>query len=116
MKFTKQDGLLVIIGILVIFNIFNTNKIKTDIKGYKDKIENLQVKIDSVSSQNKILDGKIGSINTHIEGITDEINHIDNNILVIKQNTNEKINIVDTFTANELEQFFTNRYNKSKDK
>jgi len=84
MKFTKQDGLLILIGILVLLNIFNTNKIKTDIKGYEDKIESLQVKVDSAS--------------------------------VINKKTNEKINIVDTYTASELEQFFTDRYNKSKDK
>jgi hypothetical protein len=46
--------------------------------------------------------------------ITKEIHHIDNNISIIKQQTNEKVNIVDTYTASELEQFFTNRYNESK--
>jgi len=116
MKFTKQDGLLILIGILVLLNIFNTNKIKTDIKGYEDKIESLQVKIDSASVINKMLDNKMDSVNTHVTEITNEINHIDNNISVIKQKTNEKINIVDTYTASELEQFFTDRYNKSKDK
>ncbi|QQO91763.1 hypothetical protein immuto35A_83 [Flavobacterium phage vB_FspM_immuto_3-5A] len=116
MKFTKQDGLLILIGILVLLNIFNTNKIKTDIKGYEDKIESLQVKVDSASVINKMLDNKMDSVNTHVTEITNEINHIDNNISVIKQKTNEKINIVDTYTASELEQFFTDRYNKSKDK
>ena len=116
MKFTKQDGLLILIGILVLLNIFNTNKIKTDIKGYEDKIESLQVKVDSASVINKMLDNKMDSVNTHVTEITNEINHIDNNISVIKQKTNEKINIVDTNTASELEQFFTDRYNKSKDK
>ena len=116
MKFTKQDGLLILIGILVLLNIFNTNKIKTDIKGYEDKIESLQVKVDSASVINKMLDNKMDSVNTHVTEITNEINHIDNNISVIKQKTNDKINIVDTYTASELEQFFTDRYNKSKDK
>ena len=116
MKFTKQDGLLILIGILVLLNIFNTNKIKTDIKGYEDKIESLQVKVDSASVINKMLDNKMDSVNTHVTEITNEINHIDNNISVIKQKTNEKVNSVDTYTASELEQFFTDRYNESKDK
>ena len=116
MKFTKQDGLLILIGILVLLNIFNTNKIKTDIKGYEDKIESLQVKVDSAAVINQLLDNKMDSVNTHVTEITNEINHIDNNISVIKQQTNEKVNIVDTYTATELEQFFTDRYNESKDK
>ena len=63
-----------------------------------------------------MLDNKMDSVNTHVTEITNEINYIDNNISVIKQKTNEKINIVDTYTASELEQFFTDRYNESKDK
>ena len=116
MKATKQDIVLIIIALLCLYNIFNTNSIKTDIKGYEDKIESLQVKVDSASVINKMLDNKMDSVNTHVTEITNEINHIDNNISVIKQKTNEKINIVDTYTASELEQFFTDRYNKSKDK
>ena len=116
MKATKQDILLIIIALLCLYNIFNTNSIKTDVKGYEDKIESLQVKVDSASVINKMLDNKMDSVNTHVTEITNEINHIDNNISVIKQKTNEKINIVDTYTASELEQFFTDRYNKSKDK
>ena len=116
MKATKQDIVLIIIALLCLYNIFNTNSIKTDIKGYEDKIESLQVKVDSASVINKMLDNKMDSVNTHVTEITNEINHIDNNISVIKQKTNEKINIVDTYTASELEQFFTDRYNESKDK
>ena len=116
MKFTKQDGLLAIIGMLVIFNIFNTNSIKTDMKGYKEEIENLQTKVDSAQAINRQIDTKMDSVNTHVTEITNEINHIDNNISVIKQKTNEKVNVVDAYSVSELEQFFTDRYNKSKDK
>jgi hypothetical protein len=50
----------------------------------------------------------------NVINLTKDINHIDNNITIIKKQTNEKINSVDTLTANELEQFFTNRYNNGK--
>jgi archaellum component FlaC len=116
MKFSKQDGLLILIGILVLLNIFNTNKIKTDIKGYENKIENLQIKIDSATVINKLLDNKMDSVNTYVTEITNEINHIDNNISIIKKQTNEKVNVINTYTASELEQFFTDRYNESKNK
>lgn len=109
----KQNILLTIIVVLLGYSIFTTNSIKTNVKDYKDKIENLQVKVDSASVINKVLDTKMDSVGTHITEITNEINHIDNNISVIKQKTNEKINITSTYSASELEQFFTDRYIES---
>jgi chromosome segregation ATPase len=114
MKLTKQDIVLIIIALLCLYNIFNTNSIKTDVKGYKEKIEALQTKIDSAQAVNEKINIKIDSVKDNVVNITKEIHHIDNNISIIKQQTNEKVNIVDTYTASELEQFFTNRYNESK--
>jgi chromosome segregation ATPase len=111
-KLTKQDIVLIIIALLCLYNIFNTNSIKTDVKGYKEKIEALQTKIDSAQAVNEKIDVKIDSVKDNVVNITKEIHHIDNNISIIKQQTDEKINSVDSFTANELEQFFTNRYDK----
>lgn len=116
MKLTKQDIVLVIIALLCLYNIFNTNSIKTDVNGYKDKIEALQTKVDSAQAVNEKIDIKIDSVKDNVVNITKEIHHIDNNISIIKQQTNEKVNIVDTYTASELEQFFTDRYNESKNK
>ena len=112
MKFSKQDIVLIIIALLCLYNIFNTNSIKTDVKGYKEKIEALQTKVDSAQAVNKKIDVKIDSVKDNVVNITKEIHHIDNNISIIKQQTDEKINSIDSFTANELEQFFTNRYDK----
>jgi chromosome segregation ATPase len=112
MKLTKQDIVLIIIALLCLYNIFNTNSIKTDVKGYKEKIEALQTKVDSAQAVNEKIDVKIDSVKDNVVNITKEIHHIDNNISIIKQQTDEKINSIDSFTANELEQFFTNRYDK----
>ena len=109
----KQNILLVIVALLISYNIFTTNSIRTDVQSYKDKIEVLQTKVDSAQAINKVIDVKIDSVKDNIAHITQEINHIESNIVVIKKQTNEKVNSVDHFTANELEQFFTNRYNKS---
>ena len=112
MKATKQDIVLIIIALLCLYNIFNTNSIKTDVKSYKEKIEALQTKVDSAQAVNEKIDVKIDSVKDNVVNITKEIHHIDNNISIIKQQTDEKINSIDSFTANELEQFFTNRYDK----
>jgi peptidoglycan hydrolase CwlO-like protein len=111
MKVTKQDIVLGIIILLLIWNMFNTNSIKTDIKGYKDKIELLQTKVDSAKLVNSKIDSKIDSIQGNVLNITNEVNNIDKNILIIKKQTDEKIKVIDTFTASDIEQFFTDRYN-----
>ena len=102
--------LLVIIACLVGWNIFTTNTIKTDVKGYEKKIESIQTKIDSSQIINKQIDTKIGEVKENVTTITNEIHHIDKNITVIKKQTDEKVNNVDNIPDSELELFFTNKY------
>ena len=109
----KQNILLLILLILIGYNIFNTNSIRTDVKGYKAKIELLQTKVDSAKVVNTKIDTKIDSVKENVISITKEIHHIDNTITIVKKQTDEKINTVDKFSNAELEFFFTNRYNQS---
>jgi capsule polysaccharide export protein KpsE/RkpR len=109
----KQNLLLVIVVVLIGYNIFNTNSIRTDVKGYKAEIELLQTKIDSAKTVNKQIDTKIDSVKEKVVSITKQIHHIDNTITIVKNQTNEKANNAGKFSNVELEQFFASRYNKS---
>jgi chromosome segregation ATPase len=102
--------LLVIIGALVGWNIFMTNTIKTDVKSYEKKIDNIQTNIDSAKVVSKSIDTKIGGVKENVTTITNQIHHIDKNITTIKKQTNEKVNSIDTIPDSELELFFTNKY------
>jgi peptidoglycan hydrolase CwlO-like protein len=113
MLYNKQNILLTIIIVLIGYNIFNTNSIKTDVKGYKAKIELLQTKVDSAKVVNQQIDTKIDSVKENVVAITKEIHYIDKTITIVKKQTDEKINTVDKFSNAELEFFFTNRYNES---
>jgi len=109
----KQNLLLVIVIALIGYNIFTTSSIKTDVKGYKAKIELLQTKVDSAQVVNKEIDTKIDSVKENVVSITKEIHHIDNTITIVKNQTNEKVNHAGKFSNVELEQFFSSRYNES---
>lgn len=109
----KQNLLLVLVTVLIGYNIFTTNSIRTDVEGYKAKIESIQTKVDSAQVVNKQIDTKIDSVKENVISITKEIHHIDNNITIVKKQTDDKINTVDKFSNAELEFFFTNRYNQS---
>lgn len=112
-QINKQNILLGIIIVLAVYNIFNTNGIKTDVEGYKDKIEAIQTNIDSSKVVDAKIATKIDSVKENVVSITKEIHKIDNTITIIKNKTNEKVDNIDKLSNVELELFFTNRYNKN---
>jgi chromosome segregation ATPase len=112
LKITKEFVLLLIVVILLIINLFNLNTINTDVKQYDDKIKSLQTNIDSISLLNLEINDKIFKLNGEVSNITNKIENVDKAIKIIKRNTDEKIQNVDNFGVNELELFFSNRYNK----
>ena len=106
----KQNILLIIVIVLAAWNIFNTNGIKTDVKSYKEKIESLQVEVDSAQTVNKEIDAKVSGVKENVSLITKEIHHIDNNLTIVKEKTNEKVISVELIGNVELERLFTERY------
>lgn len=106
----RHDVLLVIVMVLALWNILNTNGIKTDVKSYKQKIENIQVEIDSAQSVNKEMDEKVLVIKESVNSITKEIHEIDNNIDMVKEQTDEKVINVGFIGNAELEKLFADRY------
>jgi len=106
----RQNILLGIIIILVLWNILNTNGIKTDVKSYKEKIENIQVEVDSAQLINKEMDEKVLVIKESVNFITKEIYEIDNNIEMVKEQTDEKVISVGFIGNVELEKLFAERY------
>jgi len=106
----RQNILLGIIIVLALWNIFNTNGIKTDVKSYKEKIDNIQTEVDSAQLVNKEMDEKVLVIKETVNSITKEIYEIDNNIETVKEQTNEKVISVGFIGNVELERLFAERY------
>jgi peptidoglycan hydrolase CwlO-like protein len=109
-QINQQTLFYILVLLLLGYLIFSNTGIKTNVKDYKDKIESIQTKVDSVNTVNKQLDEKISNVDTQVLSITKEIHQVDKTITIIKKQTDEKVNSVDNYTHNELEQFFTNRY------
>ena len=106
----RQNILLGIIIVLALWNIFNTNGIKTDVKSYKEKIDNIQTEVDSAQLVNKEMDEKVLVIKETVNTITKEIHEIDNNIEMVKEQTDEKVINVGFIGNAELEKLFADRY------
>ena len=110
MKNRNSSILLLILICLLGYNIFSMNQLKTDIEMYNQKIDSIQHNIDSVVIVNKNLDIKIDSISSEIGLLDTDITSVNKNITNIKVNTNEKVNSVNKFNFSDLNKFFTDRY------
>lgn len=106
----KTDILIIIIGIMAAYNIFQTKGIKTDISGYNKKIDLIQKEIDSVQVVNNQLTKQIANIDREIDKVDGDISRVTKNITIIKTQTNEKVDAVNEFTFSDLYKFFTDRY------
>lgn len=115
MKINKTNILLVIIAILAAYSIFQGSSIRTDVAGYNAKIDSIQNEIDSVMMVNESLTKEIVKLDNQIDNIDGDINKVQKNITIIKNQTDEKINVVDGYNFSDLNKFFTDRYETGHD-
>jgi len=114
MKIIKNIILVVLI-ILVGYNIFTNNSIRTDVEAYNRKIDSLQKEIDSVENANVVLDGHIEKVDNELTQVETRVITINKNINEIKNKTNEKVDAVNDYTIHDLLKFFTDRYENGYD-
>lgn len=110
-----KNIILVILIILVGYNIFTNNSIRTDVEAYNRKIDSLQNEIDSVETANKVIDGHIAKVDDDIAQVETRVTTINKNINILKNETHEKVNAVNDYTIHDLLKFFSDRYENGLD-
>jgi hypothetical protein len=105
---------LIIISISFIY-VLLTPKNENYIEEYKHKINILKTKVDSINKINKNLANKVNILDIQILELDKSIIIQDKKITILKKQTNEKINYVDSFSSDELIEFFTERYGQHLD-
>jgi hypothetical protein len=108
--------LIIIVGALVVYSLMLTTTIGVDVKSYYNRVDSLQIKIDSAMAVNQRIDNKIAKLDSSILVINNEISLVDENINIIKTRTNAKVSAVDNFNYSELQKFFSKRYNPNNPK
>jgi peptidoglycan hydrolase CwlO-like protein len=105
----KNLNLLVIIGAcIIVFTFFN--KKEDYVEEYNAKIQALEKKVDSLHSENDELTFKIDTLNQQIGVLDQELDLKDNKINNLRYEISTKVDAVDNFNNDELQQFFTERY------
>ena len=110
-----KNIILVILIVLVGYNLFTNNSIRTDVDAYNHKIDSLQHEIDSVQGANKVLDNHIAKVDDEIIQVETRVTTINNNINEIKNQTHEKVSAVNDYTIHDLIKFFSDRYENGLD-
>jgi peptidoglycan hydrolase CwlO-like protein len=103
---------LVIIGACIIVYTFFDKK-ESYVKEYDAKIEALEAKVDSLHAENDSLVVEADLLGLKLIESDKKIEQLNNNIYVIKKETKRQLDAVNSFSDDELEQFFTNRYQQS---
>ena len=114
MKILKNIILVVLI-VLVAYNLFTNNSIRTDVAMYNHKIDSIQKEIDSVEQVNKQLDNHITQVDNEFKTVETKVTTINKDITVIKNQTHEKVNAVNDYTIHDLIKFFSDRYENGHD-
>jgi peptidoglycan hydrolase CwlO-like protein len=115
MKINKTLILVLIVGAIALYSLFQANSIKTDVAGYYQKIDSLQNEIDSVEKENKMLDNHIATVDNEINKVEGDITNVNKNITIIKNQTHEKVSAVNDYTIHDLIKFFSDRYENGLD-
>ena len=100
---------IIFFSVYYLVNMYSSNE-EEYITEYNSKIEALNDKINSLHNVNENLTLKIDTLSNQISVLDQEISKQDNKIVILKKQTNEKVNNVDSYRDDELEQFFTERY------
>ena len=100
-----------ILGIGLGYVIFGRGDIDVDVTAYQMQINLLQQRIDSINVQNNELKLEADSLSNKLVEYDGRIQNLNLRINVIKQETQQKIDSVDFFGDDELERFFSERYN-----
>jgi hypothetical protein len=101
-------GIIAVLAAYILF--FVQAPLKVDVKGYEVKIDSLQHTVDSIYVENGKLDNQITEFENQVDIQDNKIQSLKDKLVLIKQETHEKVKSVDSFTDDELERFFTERY------
>jgi vacuolar-type H+-ATPase subunit I/STV1 len=76
----------------------------------KQKIDSLNIIIKDIYKEQQKLDSSIAEYNNKIDEVDNHIDKIKGQKTIVKEIYHEEINRVDTYTDNDVDSFFANRY------
>lgn len=105
----RVSVILLCITTLAIFLMLR-QKPKLDIQKYEDEIKSLQMEIDGLEVANSDLKVKAAVLNQKVQQYDSIIENLTNEISIIQNETQKKLDSVDRYNRDQLQRFFSKRY------
>jgi len=101
--------LVIIACIITVWQVFSRQD-NSYADEYRNQVDLLNNKIDSLNNVNIFLEEELDSLTSKISFLDLEINKQDQLLEELNEETNERLNSVDTLSANNTAKFFADRY------
>ena len=114
LNFIKENYKTIIKGLVALFIIYwviyvLTPTMKMSVQE-KQKIDSLNIIVKEIYKNQQKLDSSIVVYNKKIDEVDNHIGKIKSQKTIIKEIYHEEINRVDSYTDNDIDSFFANRY------
>ena len=114
LNFIKENYKTILKGLVVLFILYwviyvLTPTMKMSVQE-KQKIDSLNIIVKEIYKEQQKLDSSITGYNKKIDEVDNHIGKIKSQKTIIKEIYHEEINRVDSYTDNDIDSFFANRY------
>jgi regulator of replication initiation timing len=103
---------IVILLISVIFQCTDQISLTEQVATEKQKVKGFEKEIKVLNTNVKILNIEKDSLNIKVKNLDLELSNRKKEIINIQKKKDEKINVINSYNAGQLQQFFTERYPK----
>lgn len=103
----------IIIAILIISIVFQCTdqiSLKESVASEKQKVKDLEKDVDEKNANILNLNSEKDSLNVLIGNLNQKIASAKNQIITIRKKKDEKINILSSYNADQLQEFFSENY------
>lgn len=102
--------IIAVLLIAIVFQCTDQISLKERVATEKQKVKDLEKDVASKNANILNLNSKKDSLNVLIGNLNQKIASAKSQIITIRQKKDEKINIVNSYTAEQLQKFFSDNY------
>ncbi|HEX8576992.1 MAG TPA: hypothetical protein VF677_11925 [Flavobacterium sp.] len=102
--------IITILLISIVFQCADQISLTEQVATEKQKVKGFEKDIKVLNTNVKILNNVKDSLNVKVKNLDLELSKTKKEILTIRKKRDEKINVINSYNASQLQQFFTERY------
>ena len=102
--------IITVLFIAIVFQCTDHISLTEQVAAEKQKVKGFEQEIKVLNTNVKILNIEKDSLNIKVKNLDLELSNRKKEIMNIQKKKDEKINVINSYNAGQLQQFFTERY------